>query len=227
MGQRWGYTGTELVDPEGGDGGRRRREAEEEGQMERGELEEQTVLKLFFRVVYLTLHNTFAYVAGARCVWEGVCLIAASHWRMGFSVKGEGCPSNGLHCHTDAWNTTHTPSLRWNVLSVLFSTSWVQDHQAFTHTHSLFHTCTLTLTTHSHPSVLWSLTILCVSRRHTTSSQFHFHEVQIAFQPHLTLSRDGLMLGFLDAIMLLLAFKGIGFPRSGAGEEPLLLCVHN
>lgn len=35
------------------------------------------------------------------------------------------------------------------------------------------------------------------------------------------------MLGFLDSIMLLLAFKGIRFLLSGAGEEPLLLlCVH-
>lgn len=33
------------------------------------------------------------------------------------------------------------------------------------------------------------------------------------------------MLGFRDSIMLLLAFKGIGFPLSGAGEEPRLLYV--
>lgn len=33
------------------------------------------------------------------------------------------------------------------------------------------------------------------------------------------------MLGFLDSIMLLLAFKGIGFPVSGAGEELLPVCV--
>lgn len=33
------------------------------------------------------------------------------------------------------------------------------------------------------------------------------------------------MLGFLDSIMLLLAFKGIGFPLSGAGEGPQLLFV--
>lgn len=34
------------------------------------------------------------------------------------------------------------------------------------------------------------------------------------------------MLGFLDSIVLLLAFKGIRFPLSGAGEKPWLLCVY-
>lgn len=49
---------------------------------------------LFYKVVFLTLHNTFAYVVRALiCVCEGVCVcLVASPWEMGISVKGKGCP---------------------------------------------------------------------------------------------------------------------------------------
>lgn len=45
---------------------------------------------LFYKVVFLTLHNTFAYVVRAL-IRACVCLVA-SHWEMGISVKGKGCP---------------------------------------------------------------------------------------------------------------------------------------
>lgn len=54
---------------------------------------EQTVLMLVFRVVYLTLCNTFCLCSFSSymCVRVCVCLVA-SHWETGISVKGKGCP---------------------------------------------------------------------------------------------------------------------------------------
>lgn len=60
-----------------------------------GEPEEETDGGVsFFKVVFLTLHNTFAYVVRALIrACEGVCVcLVASHWEMGISVKGKGCP---------------------------------------------------------------------------------------------------------------------------------------
>lgn len=63
------------------------RDQEEGESARRGESEEQTVLMLVLRVVYLSLHNTFAYVVRALiCVRVCVCLVA-SHWETGISVK--------------------------------------------------------------------------------------------------------------------------------------------
>lgn len=57
MGRGQGYTGTEIVDP--GMGGA------SEGQIEGGAGGADCFDVGFLRVVYLTLHNTFAYVVGA------------------------------------------------------------------------------------------------------------------------------------------------------------------
>ncbi len=161
------------------------------------------------------------------CVWERVCVCVCVCVSGSFSLgDGNFCERQRLPIATAfivklilGIQHTHTQAPR-RPFSIFRHFPGTRSPGLHTHIYSgsVKHS-------HSHPPTLWRPHPRCVEAPNDFKSiSFSGGTYSVSAPPHAEMWWTW-MLGFLDSIMLLLAFKGIRFPLSGAGEELLLLPV--